>query len=336
VTTPEISWHERDPIYSIDYQPGRRKIHRLATAGVDKFVRIWQVKTNKDSPPSIEFLSNLKRHTKAVNVCRFSPEGEMLASAGDDAVIMIWKLSDVSTPVNNIFQEDEEDNKETWVTFKVLRGHLEDVYDLCWSADSKYMITGSVDNSAILWDVTKDTRLALFNEHKSFVQGVTWDPLSEFVATMSTDRSCRIFSISGKNCIHNISKMSLPNTQVVDSTTTEKEKPKSFRMFHDDTMRSFFRRLTFTPDGEILIVPAGCLERDDKVINATYLFSRQSFNKPAVYLPSPEKATICVSLPYRMVFAVGTEDSVLLYDTQQQTPFAYIGNIHYHQLSDLA
>lgn len=41
-------------------------------------------------------------------------------------------------------------------------------------------------------------------------------------------------------------------------------------------------------------------------------------------------------LPYRMVFAVGTEDAVLLYDTQQQSPFAYISNIHYHQLSDLA
>ena len=45
---------------------------------------------------------------------------------------------------------------------------------------------------------------------------------------------------------------------------------------------------------------------------------------------------ICFRLPYRMVFAVGTEDAVLLYDTQQQSPFAYISNIHYHQLSDLA
>ena len=42
------------------------------------------------------------------------------------------------------------------------------------------------------------------------------------------------------------------------------------------------------------------------------------------------------SLPYRIVFAVGTEDSVMLYDTQQETPFAYVSNIHYHQISDLA
>lgn len=40
VTTPEISWHERDPIYSVDIQPGNRSIKRLASGGVDKFVRV--------------------------------------------------------------------------------------------------------------------------------------------------------------------------------------------------------------------------------------------------------------------------------------------------------
>lgn len=36
-----------------------------------------------------------------------------------------------------------------------------------------------------------------------------------------------------------------------------------------------------------------------------------------------------------MVFAVATLDSILLYDTQQATPFAYIGNIHYAALTDV-
>ena len=35
------------------------------------------------------------------------------------------------------------------------RSHLEDVYDICWSKDSKQLVSGSVDNSAILWDVKK-------------------------------------------------------------------------------------------------------------------------------------------------------------------------------------
>lgn len=30
---------------------------------------------------------------------------------------------------------------------------------------------------------------------------------------------------------------------------------KQYRMFHDDSMRSFFRRLSFTPDGSFLLAP---------------------------------------------------------------------------------
>ena len=32
------------------------------------------------------------------------------------------------------------------------RGHIEDVYDLCWSDNSQYLMSGSVDNSVIIWD----------------------------------------------------------------------------------------------------------------------------------------------------------------------------------------
>lgn len=43
-----------------------------------------------------------------------------------------------------------------------------------------------------------------------------------------------------------------------------------------------------------------------------------------------------VHLPYRLVFAVASEDSVLFYDTQQLFPFGYVSNIHYHTLSDIS
>ncbi|WAR09325.1 CAF1B-like protein [Mya arenaria] len=377
VTTPEISWHERDPIYSVDIQPGSRSVRRLVSGGVDKFVRIWQIKEDIDGKACVDFLANLKRHTKAVNVCRFSPDGEVLATAGDDSVIIFWKLSETEAPSVNIFQEDEEDNKENWCMLKILRGHLEDIYDVSWSADGKFMISGSVDNSAILWDLTKDQKICLINEHNSFVQGVAWDPRNEFVATLSPDRSCRVYNIATRNCVHNIKKMSLPASHTVKPSSENDEenkesKPKTFRMFHDDTMRSFFRRLTFSPDGELLIIPAGLVETDP-VTNATFVFTRACLNKPALYLPSPDKVTIAVRccpqkfqlrkipknlhieqdqennnmkewekystlfcLPYRMVFAVATEDSIQLYDTQQPQPFGYVTNIHYHQLSDLA
>ena len=71
---------------------------------------------------------------------------------------------------------------------------------------------------------------------------------------------------------------------------------KSTRMFHDETISSFFRRLTFSPDGNILVAPGnkciyevimlylikfpgGKVELTDKTINVTWIFSTSSFPK---------------------------------------------------------
>lgn len=43
-----------------------------------------------------------------------------------------------------------------------------------------------------------------------------------------------------------------------------------------------------------------------------------------------------VPLPYRMVFAVATQSSILLYDTQQTSPIGVVSLIHYGRLNDLS
>ncbi|XP_040913284.1 chromatin assembly factor 1 subunit B [Toxotes jaculatrix] len=357
VVTCEIAWHNKEPVYSLDFQHSSDgRVHRLATAGVDTTVRLWRVDMGPDGKAAVEFLSNLARHTKAVNVVRFSPNGELLASGGDDAAILLWKLNDSKEPEQApVFQEDEDAqlNKESWSVVKTLRGHIEDVYDICWTRDGNFMVSGSVDNTAIMWDINKGQKLCILNDHKSYVQGVTWDPLGQYVATLSCDRVMRVYSTHTKKKAFCISKMS--------SGPLAEGEVKQYRMFHDDSMRSFFRRLSFTPDGSFLLAPAGCVEIGENVINTTYIFSRKGLKRPIAHLPCPTKATLAVrccpvyfelrtktgedgsvqalpnvfQLPYRMVFAVASEDSIFLYDTQQTLPFGLVSNIHYHTLSDL-
>uniref|UniRef100_A0A3Q3LRU2 Chromatin assembly factor 1 subunit B n=1 Tax=Labrus bergylta TaxID=56723 RepID=A0A3Q3LRU2_9LABR len=356
VVTCEIAWHNKEPVYSLDFQHScDGRFHRLATAGVDTTVRLWRVDTGPDGKAVVELLSNLARHTKAVNVVRFSPNGELLASGGDDAAILLWKLNDSKEPEQAaMFQEDEDAqlNKESWSVVKTLRGHIEDVYDICWTRDGNFMVSGSVDNTAVMWDVNKGQKLCILNDHKSYVQGVTWDPLGQYVATLSCDSDA---------CVQHHTKKKAFCVSKMSSGPQAEGEVKQHRMFHDDSMRSFFRRLSFTPDGSFLLAPAGCVEIGENIINTTYIFSRKSLKRPIAHLPCPSKATLAVrccpvyfelrtkkgedgsiqplpnvfQLPYRMVFAVASEDSIFLYDTQQTLPFGLVSNVHYHTLSDL-
>ncbi|XP_049546922.1 chromatin assembly factor 1 subunit B [Anopheles darlingi] len=354
---PEISWHNRDPVLCVDIQPKgpndrERDQHRLASGGTDSHVLIWYMVQNPECGTiTLDLAADLTRHQRAVNAVRWSPSGELLASGDDESVIMIWKQKG-DTEVVNIVDTTNDQDKEIWLTMKVLRGHMEDVYDLSWSPNSQFLVSGSVDNTAMVWDVMRGKSQAILHDHKGFVQGVAWDPKDKYLATLCTDRVFRVFDIQSKRVVSRSNKCTLP------VPAAHPLHGKTIRLFHDDTLQTFFRRLSFSPDGNLIVTPSGVAEIEGvpKPLNTTYIYTRNSLRQPAITLPSPDQYTVAVRfcpvffehrahdvekppiipLPYRMVFAVATKSSVYLYDTQQPAPFALISNIHYTRLTDMA
>ncbi|KAK4881254.1 hypothetical protein RN001_004573 [Aquatica leii] len=344
-TIPEISWHNRDPVLSVDIQPVQNDCYKLATGGTDCHVLIWNLKICENGSVDLHVVSDLSRHQRSVNVVRWSPFGTYLASGDDDANIIIWNLRTEQVPLF----EEATSNEECWVVFKILRGHKEDVYDISWSPNETKLVSGSIDNTAILWDFNKGHSEFILSDHKGFVQGVNWDPKGEFIATISSDRVCRIFDNTGKHVRARIHKGNLPVPEY--HALHEKE----IKYFHDDTFKSYFRRLAFSPDGNLLIVPSGSIdvENDDGIRNATYIFSICDLGQPVAFIPSSKQVTIAVrccpmlfelhsdgpdpviDLPYRMIIAIATDSDVILYDTQQVTPFAHFRKVHYTRITDL-
>ena len=67
--------------------------------------------------------------------------------------------------------------------------------DLCWSNDSSYLVSGSLDGSAILWQIAqnKSNKVQTFEGNKKFVQGVAMHPSMKLIATASSDATVRIY-----------------------------------------------------------------------------------------------------------------------------------------------
>lgn len=384
----QIHWHENSPIYSAHFEPHGKG--RLATAGGDNMVRIWQLETRSDSQlPSVTYLSTLARHSNAVNVVRFSPKGEHLASAGDDGNVLLW----VPTEMKESYLLDHSDgngpDKEHWrVKLMCRTSSGSEIYDIAWSPDGHYLLTGSMDNVARIYDTRDGQCVRQIAEHNHYVQGVAWDPLNEFVATQSSDRSLNVYNLktkdgqlmvsnaqsSAKMTISNLSKRTgvqspvqdsrpahifnhlpegsaiaspspsapgtpttsflpmrppaitpsrrssfndsasnrgrspspmpgvpLPAIKPFGSPSKSITRPKLANLYHDEALLTFFRRLTFTPDGSLLLAPAGQYKQGgeglpkDELLNTVYIYTRAGLAKPPVaHLPNQKKTAVAI------------------------------------------
>ncbi|KAI5077426.1 hypothetical protein GOP47_0007250 [Adiantum capillus-veneris] len=357
--TLQITWHGSDPVLTLDFHS---LSGLLATGGADHDIKFWTLHEARDGPlPSATFHSSLSYHTAAVNVVRFSVAGDQLASGADGGEILLWKLTENSEASN------------MWKLAKNLRFHVKDVLDLQWSLDGVSLISGSVDNTVIIWDIAKGNPQQVLKDHMHYVQGVAWDPIGQYIASISGDRTCRIYTSKPQNsksksqdrpnfsCQSVLVKAELPKQE--DDAT--KDPPTKLNLFHDETLPSFFRRLAWSPEGSFLLVPAGIHKFPSETVltNTAFIISRKDLSRPAVQLPGASKPVVAVrfcpvlftcysnieqktekdsndtgvfKLPYRLVFAVATLNSLYVYDTQSRHPLALLAGIHYAAITDIA
>jgi WD40 repeat protein len=102
-------------------------------------------------------------------------------------MVVLWSLKLLPAE----FGKTEESVQ--WGHPRQLRGHVGDVMDLCWARDSSHFASCSVDGTCILWTAVggKFGKVQTFDGHKKMVQGVSIDPLTKYIVTMSSDSTVR-------------------------------------------------------------------------------------------------------------------------------------------------
>jgi WD40 repeat protein len=101
-----------------------------------------------DGPPKVASNTSIETIERLTNYLHV---GEMIATAGDDANAIIWVPNDLHNATAT-FGEDGLEDKESWRPKHMNRQGGSDIYDLAWSPDGNFFITGSMDNVARIYD----------------------------------------------------------------------------------------------------------------------------------------------------------------------------------------
>lgn len=119
----------------------------IITASKDKTIRIWDSKTGKEKRKILGYLG--AGPLGKVYAIALSPDEEQLAVAG---YLKLYRNSH-----NRMYIRIY--HYTTGVLIKAIAAHRSTVLDLAYSPDSKYLISGSGDKTAKIWDVSKNFSL---------------------------------------------------------------------------------------------------------------------------------------------------------------------------------
>lgn len=329
----------------------------LATAGDDGLLIIWiladeviQDFGNQDDEPKESWIVNKVFHTNSeVYDISWSPDSRFIAAGSTDNSIRIFDCQSGEKALD-------------W------KGHGHYVQGISWDPRGEFLATQSADRSLRVYRLVTDGT-SRFADHRN--EARTTSPFTaSLILNLSRsempsmnylpDLSVKQLQIGPKTQQETQAKApEAPLSTNGNSQSTHEGRIAS--LYHPESLQSFFRRLAFSPDGSLLLTPLGLLkegsreEEDPGVVHHTvYVHTRASLsNPPACYLSGFDKPAIAVrfspilykldldtselvfDLPHKMIFAVATQNSVIVYDTEHFKPLGLLKNLHYSTITDI-
>ncbi len=150
------SWQESYPLTAVAWGHDGSTFF---SAGIENDIKVWDLRKK-----SVSYL--LSGHENVITGLRTSPDGGFLLSNSMDNTLKIWDIKPFCAVPNRMIKNLEG----------APHGFEKNLIRPCWSADGKYVASGSGDRSMVVWDVKNSRMVYKLPGHKGCVNEVDWHP----------------------------------------------------------------------------------------------------------------------------------------------------------------
>uniref|UniRef100_A0A5B7AJ06 Uncharacterized protein n=1 Tax=Davidia involucrata TaxID=16924 RepID=A0A5B7AJ06_DAVIN len=193
--------------------------------------KVNRMKVRQNEKKCMEFTAvyigqELHAHEGFIWTMKFSPDGQYLASGGEDGVVRIWRVTSAYASCSSLytagkiysqkkegksdFGKKKSSNASIVIPDKVFQieesplqefhGHSSGILDLAWSK-SNYLLSSSEDKTVRLWQVGCNECLGVFH-HNNYVTCIQFNPGDEnYFISGSIDGKVRIWGVSERRVV---------------------------------------------------------------------------------------------------------------------------------------
>jgi Tol biopolymer transport system component len=158
-------------------------------------------------------------HHDRVWAVAWSPDRSMLASAGSDRIVQVWKVDNGtlvytytghtdtiyglawSPDSKRIASASYDQTIQIWDAVSgyypyTYSGHTSWVWTVAWSPDGQYIASAGGDSRVQIWHAERREQVFIYGGHKGYIHGLAWSPDSKWLVSVSSDKTARIWKIA--------------------------------------------------------------------------------------------------------------------------------------------